>query len=155
MNGPYKPLLMRPEPSRIAQSSPIPGVHTVDAQSKVERWMKEKKLGVTAAARKFGVPQPSLSQFLSRERNNLTADHYRQVAEAMGTTIDALLDPRQGWPLPARDEKVAPISSAERELLAIARQVSQYDEEPALLATAKRRLLGLPIGVLRPAENGE
>jgi predicted XRE-type DNA-binding protein len=123
----------------------------MDVRTKIRKWIEDQRISQTAAAKKIGVPQPTLSQFLAGTRQNLTAEGYWTVALALNTTIDALLDTKVGWPLPPRGSHITSNTEAEQEVIALARLVSQFDREPGKLETAKRRLIELPIGALRAA----
>lgn len=125
----------------------------MDTRQKIERWIKERRVSQTAAAKVLGIPQPTLSQYLKGDRQNLSAEAYRTLAISMGTTVDALLDPKVGWPLPSKEATAAvmTLNEDEREVLSIARMVSRADPNPAKLERAKLRMLELPVGPLQAA----
>jgi transcriptional regulator with XRE-family HTH domain len=124
----------------------------MDTRAKIRKWIEERRFSQTAAAKAMGVPQPTLSQFLSGQRQHLTAEGYWRVAISLNTTVDALLDDKIGWPLPPRGQ-ASPnqLTESQRQLLSAGELASRYDAAPENLETAIRRVLGLPEGPLQPA----
>lgn len=119
----------------------------MDAIEKIVRFRAEKGLAQTVVAETAGVPQSFLSKIEHREAGAKKPRYQDllRIANALGLDLQWFFDDDQAWPprLAVRPRGTPPVvlTPAEKRLLEIAHDVSEDDDDPALLKTARRLLL--------------
>jgi len=121
----------------------------METHEKIRRWLKENRVTQVdlAALTKNRVPQTKISSIINQSQP-ATARYIVPLAKAMGLSLDWLYDDDLSWPPPEKGEAAVTLTAAQRQILDLARIVSEGDEE---LTIARRRLLGF--SETQPAAN--
>jgi transcriptional regulator with XRE-family HTH domain len=109
---------------------------------KIKEYLRENGLSQKQFCDISLIPTSNLSNIL-KGNQDITLTMGIRAARVMGVLLDDLVNDDLDWPLPKGDERPLPLTNPERDVLQAARLVSRFDPQPAQLATALHRLLGL------------
>jgi transcriptional regulator with XRE-family HTH domain len=128
---------------------PSPEFPRLTAGEKIRRHLQAHGMSQAQFSALSQIPTSNLNLIVKGDREP-TLTMAMRAAKVMGCTVDDLINPELDYPMPKAEDRPRPLTTAERKVIDLAHDASKWDQKPAQLDTAQRRLLGFPPGPLAP-----